>query len=189
MRNLMFTFPLMIRRKQSRRHDHRLLLSIKLSTNITFFCTREQGLLAYFNKNKTSNGNFVYCQNIQGLLKRMGVKEYLPGEWRLFVDSNIRNMKCVLLYNGHEYSPVPIRQSINVREIRRNKNGFKPSEIPGILLDNLRSLKNGKFFYWYNKAVTPSNPAFCVISAIELKNDIGCREKCRRNVNIRKTTG
>lgn len=75
----------------------------------------------------------------------MGVKEYLPGEWRLFVDSNIRNMKCVLLYNGHEYSPVPIRQSINVREIRRNKNGFKPSEIPGILLDNLRSLKNGKF--------------------------------------------
>ena len=112
----MFTFPLMIRGKQSRRHHHRLSLSIKLSTNITFFCTREQELLVYFNKNKTSNGNFVYCQNIQGLLKRMGVKEYLPGEWRLFVDSNIRNIKCVLLYNGHEYSLVPIRQSINVRE-------------------------------------------------------------------------
>ena len=46
----------------------------------------------------------------------MGVKEYLPGEWRLFVDSNIRNIKCVLLYNGHEYSLVPIRQSIHVRE-------------------------------------------------------------------------
>ena len=112
----MFTFPLMIRRKQSRRHHHRLSLSIKLSTNITFFCTREQELLVYFNKNKTGNGNFVYCQNIQGLLKRMGIKEYLPGECRLFVDSNIRNIKCVVLYNGHEYSLAPIRQSINVRE-------------------------------------------------------------------------
>ena len=64
--------------------------------NITFFCTREQELLVYFDENKTGNGNFVYCQDIQGLLEHMGVKECLPGESRLFVDSNKRSLQRVL---------------------------------------------------------------------------------------------
>ena len=66
--------------------------------------------------NKTSNENFFYCQDIQGLLERMGVEEYLPGEWRLLVDSNKRSRKCVPLYNGNEYSPAPIGYSIHVKE-------------------------------------------------------------------------
>ena len=85
-------------------------------TNTTFFRTREQELLVYFGEKKPGNGNFVYCQDIQGLLKRMGVEEYLLGEWRLFVDTNKRSLKFVLLYNGSEYSPVSIGHSIHVKE-------------------------------------------------------------------------
>ena len=85
-------------------------------TSITFFCTREQELLVYFDENKTGNDNFVYCQDIQGLLERMGGEKYLPGERRHFVGSNKRSIKCALLYNGNEYSPVPIGHSIHVKE-------------------------------------------------------------------------
>ena len=46
----------------------------------------------------------------------MGVKEYLPGEWRLSVDSNKKSLKCVLLYNENEYSPIRIGHSIHVKE-------------------------------------------------------------------------
>ena len=48
-------------------------------TNIMFFHTGEQELLVYFNENKTGNGNFVYCLDIQRFLERMVVEEYLPG--------------------------------------------------------------------------------------------------------------
>ena len=50
-------------------------------TNITFFRTREQELSVYFDENKTGNGNFVYWQDIQGFLQRMGFKEYLLDTW------------------------------------------------------------------------------------------------------------
>ena len=46
----------------------------------------------------------------------MGVEEYLPGKWRLFVGSNKRSLKYVLLYNRNEYSPVPIGDSVHVKE-------------------------------------------------------------------------
>ena len=65
---------------------------------------------------KPGNGNFIYCQDIQGLLGHMGVKEYLPDEWRLFVDSNKKSLKCVLIYNRKEYSPDPIGRSIHVTQ-------------------------------------------------------------------------
>ena len=87
------------------------------ATNIMFFCTREQDLLVYFDENKTSNSNFVYCQDIHRLLERVGVEEHLPDAWRLFVDSNKRSLKCILLYNENENFSVPIGNSIHVKEM------------------------------------------------------------------------
>ena len=49
-----------------------------LSLTLIFFRTREQEFLVYFDK-KNGNGNFVYYQDMQGILERMGVEEYLPG--------------------------------------------------------------------------------------------------------------
>ena len=49
-----------------------------LSLTLIFFRTREQEFLVYFDK-KNGNSNFVYYQDMQGILERMGVEEYLPG--------------------------------------------------------------------------------------------------------------
>ena len=56
--------------------------------------------LLHLHTHKTGNGNLVYCQDNQELLECMGVKKYLSGEWRLFVDNNKKNLKGVLLSNG-----------------------------------------------------------------------------------------
>ena len=73
-------------------------------------------MLAYFAEHQTINGHFVYCQNIEDLLKHMGVDEYASNEWRLFIESNKRNLKCVLLHNGNKYVSVPIGHSFYAKE-------------------------------------------------------------------------
>ena len=42
----------------------------------------------------------VYC-HISGLLLQLGISVYNPTEWRLFIDSSKRSLKCVLLHNGN----------------------------------------------------------------------------------------
>ena len=85
-------------------------------TSITFYRTREEELLVFFSEYSTGNGNFVYCDNVKGLLIHMGVKNYEPDEWRLFIDSSKRSLKCVLLHNGNKYASVPIGHSIHMKE-------------------------------------------------------------------------
>ena len=46
----------------------------------------------------------------------MGLAEYNPQEWRLFIDSSVRSLKCVLLLNGNKYASIPIGHSISMRE-------------------------------------------------------------------------
>ena len=45
----------------------------------------------------------MYCNSVEGLLKKLGVLEYNPNDWRLFIDSCKRSLKCVLLYNGNAF--------------------------------------------------------------------------------------
>ena len=59
---------------------------------------------------------FVYCKNIQGLLLKMGLPEYNPDQWRLFIDSSKRSLKCVLLHSSNKFACVPIRLSVIVKE-------------------------------------------------------------------------
>ena len=137
-------------------------------TIITFFHTRERELWVYFDENKTGNGNFVYCQEIR-LLERMGVEEHLFGEWRPFLDCYKRSLKCALLYNGNEYSPVPIGHLIHVKE--------KYEEIKLALnLLKYQEHKNGKFLLAQHSGY---NLAFYVFGTVELKKDIGCKKSGR----------
>ena len=85
-------------------------------TSITFYRTREAELLVFFSELSTGNGNFVYCNDVNGLLTHMGVKNYVPDVWRLFIDSSKRSLKCVLLHNGNKYGSVPIGHSIHMKE-------------------------------------------------------------------------
>jgi len=69
-------------------------------------------LLPFF----TKENNLVYCSDIGNLLKKIGLSEYNPSEWRLFIDSSKRSLKCVLLNNGNKYGSIPIGHSNTMKE-------------------------------------------------------------------------
>jgi hypothetical protein len=68
-------------------------------------------LLPFFTKE-----NKVYCNDIGNLLKKIGLSEYNPSEWRLFIDSSKRSLKCVLLNNGNRYGSIPIGHATTMKE-------------------------------------------------------------------------
>ena len=47
---------------------------------------------------------------------KLGVSKYSPSEWRLFIDSSKRSLKCVLLNNGNRYKSIPIGYSVSMSE-------------------------------------------------------------------------
>ena len=50
----------------------------------------------------------------------MGIPEYKPQDWRLFIDSSKRSLKCVLLHNGNKYASIPIGHSTLLKEKYNN---------------------------------------------------------------------
>ena len=88
----------------SRLNDRNLL---QQGTKITFYRTRDDEFLRFFEELP----DFVFCIDIPGLLLKLGVNEYKPEEWRLFIDSSKRSLKCVLLHNSNMYVPIPIGHS------------------------------------------------------------------------------
>ncbi|MEL7307752.1 MAG: hypothetical protein AAGK05_07670 [Pseudomonadota bacterium] len=81
-------------------------------TKITYFRNREKDFLPYF----TEENNFVFCHDVPGLFRQLGMPAYDPNEWRLFLDSSKRSLKCVLLHNGNHFSSVPIGHSVHLKE-------------------------------------------------------------------------
>ena len=61
---------------------------LERGTSITFYRTREQYLLPFFTQVKT----LVFCNDVGGLLRQMGVPVYIPTDWRLFIDSSQRSL-------------------------------------------------------------------------------------------------
>ena len=46
----------------------------------------------------------------------MGLPEYNPDEWKLFIHSSKRSLIRVLLHNGNKFACVPIGHSVIVKE-------------------------------------------------------------------------
>ena len=88
---------------------------LESGTKVIFYCTREKELY-FFTEFALDDEKFVYCNNVEGLLKHMGVETYNVDEWRLFIDSSKRSFKCVILHNGNKYASVPIGHSVNMKE-------------------------------------------------------------------------
>ena len=80
----------------SRLSEHGTLGS---KTKITFYRHRDYS---------TKEDNFVFCKNVKGLISAMGVPQYKPGEWRLFIDSSKQSLKCVLQHNASTFADVSI---------------------------------------------------------------------------------
>lgn len=90
----------------------------KPETNITAYRTREKRLLPYFNE----DDEIVYCNDVPGLLLEMGLPEYQPEDWRLFIDKSVKSLKCVLLHNGNHYASIPLAHSTKRHEEYNNMN-------------------------------------------------------------------
>ena len=81
-------------------------------TKITFYRNRKQKLLQYFTKEK----NLLHCNDIQGLLLEMGIPNYNPKDWRLFLDGSKVSLKCVLFLNGNKHASIPIGHSTTLKK-------------------------------------------------------------------------
>ena len=93
----------------SQLNDRNLL---QQGTKITFYRTWYDKFLRFFEEVP----DFVFCIDIPGLLHKLGVNEYKPKEWRLFIDSYKRSLKCVLLHNTNMYVPIPVGHSTTLKE-------------------------------------------------------------------------
>ena len=67
--------------------------------SVSFYRNREKKLRKYFQ----CDGQLVYCTDVEGLLLAMGLSAYRSNDWRLFIDSSKRSLKCVLLHNGNPF--------------------------------------------------------------------------------------
>ena len=57
----------------------------------------------------------VYCNDVTGLLRQLGVQQYDPQDWHLFIDSSKRGLKCVL-QNDNLYESVSLGHSTTLKE-------------------------------------------------------------------------
>ena len=81
-------------------------------TKVTFYRTRESGLLQFFSK----EDSLVFCNDVSGLLQTMGIAQYSSDDWRLFIDRSKASLKVVLLHNENKYAPLPISHSTKMKE-------------------------------------------------------------------------
>ena len=89
---------------------------LKAGTSVSFYRNREEKLRKYFQ----SDGQLVYCTDVERLLLAMGLSVYRSNDWRLFIDSSKRSLKCVLLHNGNQYRSIPIGHSVTLKENYEN---------------------------------------------------------------------
>ena len=89
---------------------------LKAGTSVSFYRNREENLRKYFK----SDCQLVYCTDVEGLLLAMGLSAYRSNDWRLFIDSLKRSLKCVLFHNGKQYRSIPIGHSVTLKENYEN---------------------------------------------------------------------
>ena len=81
-------------------------------SKVTIYRTRDKKFVSFFD----DQFNFVLCKDIPGVLMKLGVTEYYPDDWRLFIDSSKRSLKCVLLHITNVYGSIPIGHSAALKE-------------------------------------------------------------------------
>lgn len=76
------------------------------------FRHRQAPFMQYFTNN--TENNFVYCNDINGLLNEMTI-EYNAEEWRLFIDSSKTSLKAVLLFVDNTKPSIPVAYGIGIK--------------------------------------------------------------------------
>lgn len=63
--------------------------------------------------------DLCFCHDIKGLCDDLGF-EYVPSQWRLFIDASLYSLKAVLLHIGNVLPSIPIVHSVTLRETYEN---------------------------------------------------------------------
>ena len=58
----------------------------------------------------------MYCTDIAPLLYKLGMSQYQPEDWRLFIDSSKRSLKYVLLHNDNRFASVHLAHLTTLKE-------------------------------------------------------------------------
>lgn len=66
--------------------------------------------------NFKSDAQLVYCSDLKGHLLAMGLPACDPSEWRLFIDSSKRSLKCVFLRIGNKFRSISVGHSVQMKE-------------------------------------------------------------------------
>ena len=81
-------------------------------TKITFYRIRDKEFLLFFFVIHLT----LFPVKSPGVLMKLGVTEYSPADWRLFIDSSERSLKCVLLHITNVYGSILIVHSTTLKE-------------------------------------------------------------------------
>jgi hypothetical protein len=82
------------------------------STRVSHIRTRHRKLATFFKV----QDSICYCDNVAGLMTELGLTEYKPEDWRLFIDSSKASLKAVLLFNGNTKPSVPVAHATGMKE-------------------------------------------------------------------------
>ena len=108
-------------------------------TKVSFYCYREKNLIEFFKMEE----NLLFCDNIEEQITAMRTS-YTPPEWRLFIDSSKRSLKCVLLHIGNKLASVPIGHSIQMKKTYENmktiSDRIKYTEHEWVICGDLKGL-------------------------------------------------
>jgi hypothetical protein len=67
----------------------------------------------------TCDDGLAYCSDLEGLMRKIRV-EYVPADWRLFIDASCTSLKAVLLHNGNLLAPIPLAYARKMSETRES---------------------------------------------------------------------
>ena len=106
----------------------------------------------------------MYVADIAQLLLKLGVSQYKPKDWRLFIDSSKRSLKCVLQHNGNQFASVPFAHSTTLKEKRWSMCWRK---LVMISISSLFVLTwRWWTFSWDNNLASPSTHVFCACGIV-----------------------
>ena len=71
-------------------------------------------------------GSLCFCNSTFGLFEETGIK-HDSREWRLFIDSSSKSLKCVFLHNRNQHPSIPIGHSVQMKEDCENVRFLRES--------------------------------------------------------------
>jgi len=80
-------------------------------SKVCFYRGRHEEFKDFFSQ----KDGVVFCNDVCSIMEVLG-HEFIPDQWRLFIDSSKVSLKVVLLHNGNKFPSVPLAHAANMKE-------------------------------------------------------------------------